>query len=717
MAPVSHRATLMSATCLATVTHVPTVQPGRGAAAMSMAVVSLASGLALSSPAHATLITFTETSTKAVLTGNILDVGDNTGFGANGGFVFLDGTSNNYGMVAKNVAGQNLAIVGATQTSWISLGSIPSSISSGSSDAFTVTVNPTGRTRGAASGTFTYRATPTVGASETNTITVRTTFVAPVASGAATTVYALAGSGTKASTAVTLTNIGDGNKSGLGAGSNLSSATSTFTTGTGWSGTANATNSLADGASSSAGTFTYTPQASRQTNTATVKSVFNNGNPNQTNAAVTLTTTLTGVTVAPQNTTTATGTTLYALPGKTATGSFVIKNVGDGSFVSKTLDGTLTTTITAGKGVTSSTANGNFNLADGKTGPAATTLTQTLTYTGQTRGASTAATVTASFTNGNSSGNNTGQTVTTTFAAQTVAPVASVTPTVSFGTLRTGTTATQTVTVKNTGDGNLAGADNGTTVLTNLRGTVGIGSGAISGGGGAVNLTDGTSASYTFTYAPTARGTSNVTVGTALTNGTNTANAAGTINTTMSGTAVGPVYDAKLNGNAIANTGTVGFVSWGGAAIQTSDLLISNITTDVAASNLTDLTLTFSIIGDATKEFQLSFDGGTTYGTAGGPMTVAKSAFKGVKVQFTNKVSGGDGFAQLRVATDEGAPLGGSGAIYVYNLSAIPEPGTLAVLGVGLLGLAVSRQRRRGRAFAALTAPPQQEDPSPPTAR
>jgi hypothetical protein len=246
---------------------------------------------------------------------------------------------------------------------------------------------------------------------------------------------------------------------------------------------------------------------------------------------------------------------------------------------------------------------------------------------------------------------------------------------------------------------------------------VGIGSGAVSGAGGAVNLTDGTSSTYTFTYAPTARGSTNITVGTNVTNGADSANSAGKLNTTMTGTAVGPVYDAKVNGNAIANSGTVGFVSWGGAAIQTSDLLISNITTDTAPSNLTDMTLTFSIIGDATKEFQLSFDGGLNYSIVGGPMTVAKSAFQGVKVQFTNKVSGGDGYAQLRVATDEGAALGGSGAIYVYNLSAIPEPGTMAVLGVGLLGLAVSRQRRRGRAFAALTAPPQQEDPSPPTAR
>ena len=56
MPPAMHRATLMSATCLATVTHVPTVQPGRGAAAMSMAAVSLASGLALSSPAAAAVI-------------------------------------------------------------------------------------------------------------------------------------------------------------------------------------------------------------------------------------------------------------------------------------------------------------------------------------------------------------------------------------------------------------------------------------------------------------------------------------------------------------------------------------------------------------------------------------------------------------------------------------------------------------------------------------
>lgn len=879
MPPATHRATLMSATCLATVTHVPTVQPGRGAAAMSMAAVSLASGLALSVPvpAEAAIIysvggsttgTMSNPSSNTVTTSltspfsNAADltITNNWLIGKSGSSTV---TVDN--LIDTKVTSTNRSVTFAFTSASLATVGANGTLSNGGSRVVTITATPT--VRGTTiTGGFTIRgSSPGVAAgnigsstnSDTTNVTVRVVGVAPVASAAAgATLYLLAGSGTSATTTFTITNTGNGNlDTGAGTAANLSTATNTFTTATGWATTTaaltNSTSLTGNGTTfgswTAATRFQYTAQSARATNTATITSNFNNGTTTG-NAAGSITTTLTGVTVAPiattstttasgtqyvlagsgatrtvtlkvsntgdgsrvgasltgtlsntagtgfssttaagtfnladgvtgpaattltqtltytaeatrsgsvrtassvatfsngsadgknsaaasatvalsaqtvapQNTITATGTTLYALPGKTASGSLVIQNVGDGSFLSKTLDGTLTTTITAGKGIPSIySGTTNFSLADGKTGPAATTLTQTLTYYGLTRGSSTSATVTASFTNGNSSGNNTGQTVTTTFVAKTVAPEVALPTSVSFGTQRVGTKTSQTVTVKNAGDGNLAGADNGTTILTNLRGTVGSASGIISGAGGAVNLTDGTTSTYTFTYAPTARGITKITVGADMVNGHVVTNSAAKYDIAMSGTAVAPVYDAKLNGNAIANSGTVGFVSWGGAAIQTSDLLISNITPD-APSSLTDLTLTFSIIGDATKEFQLSFDGGKSYAdysTASSPITVAATAFQGVKVQFTNKVSGGDGFAQLRVATDEGAPLGGSGAIYIYNLSAIPEPGTLAVLGVGLLGLAVSRQRRRGRAFAALTAPPQQEDPPPPTAR
>ena len=74
--------------------------------------------------------------------------------------------------------------------------------------------------------------------------------------------------------------------------------------------------------------------------------------------------------------------------------------------------------------------------------------------------------------------------------------------------------------------------------------------------------------------------------------------------------------------------------------------------------------------------------------------------------------------AFIRIETDEGAALGGAGAVYVYNLIwTVPEPGTIAVFGAGLLGLAISRQRRRGRAFVALTTKPEEEEETPKSAR
>ena len=60
----------------------------------------------------------------------------------------------------------------------------------------------------------------------------------------------------------------------------------------------------------------------------------------------------------------------------------------------------------------------------------------------------------------------------------------------------------------------------------------------------------------------------------------------------------------------------------------------------------------------------------------------------------------------LTIRTDEGASQNGAGTIYVYDLRwTVPEPGTLMVFGVGMLGLAISRRNRRGNAEAvSLTA-------------
>ena len=649
----------------------------------------------LSMPVEAALVTFVETSNRANLVGSNLAVGDNTVTSV--GYTYLDSVSYAATMSVTNISPLNVAASTTESTSWLSLNGVSSPVAAGKSDGFNVRINPTGESRGAKSGSFTYNVSDVAAGgttTEAHVINVNTTFVAPVASSTVSTVYVLAGSGNTGNTAVTLKNVGDGNLSGLGGGTNLSGATNVRTLTTGWTGSVANTSSLADGASSSAGTLTYKAQASRATNTMTVTSAFTNGNPNNLNTANTLTTTLTGVTVAPVQSVANSGTTIYALPGMSVTRDVTIQNIGDGSFVSKTLDGTVTTNNGTGF---SSTAAGAFSLNDGKTGPAASTLTQTVTYAGVTRGASSTASVIAAFTNGSSAGTNAAQTVTTTFNAQTVAPVASVAATASAGTVRVGTSASASFVVKNTGDGNKAGADNGTTLLSNLRGTVGASAGVFSGGGNAINLIDAGSTSASFVFAPTARGAQSTTVTTTLQNGADTSNNKGTANTVVSGTAVGPVYGATISGGgAIVNGGRIDFGEFVGG-LTMRDLLISNLSNDAASKSLTDLTLTSISISDA-NEFSFSLSGFNTINspTSGVVSNLQNSTKIGdIQIQFNNLTSK-SGQAYLTIQTDEGAALGASGAVYVYDLRwTVPEPGTIMVLGTGLLGLAISRRNRR----------------------
>jgi hypothetical protein len=601
-----------------------------------------------------------------------------------------------------------------------------------STDSLSTTFTYTGATTRGSSDTATIAATYTSGgtknAGSTATTVLTGTTVAPVNSTTATntTLYALPGQ--KASGTFSVTNVGDGSY----AGASLTGTLTTTVT-TGFSGSVGDVNfNLADGkapstpaATTLTQTMTYTGQATRSgaSVAATVTASFTNGHTDGNNASQTITKVFTGQTVAPVQSVTTGGANVYALPGQTVTRDFTIANTGDGSLVGATLNGTTSNTL--GGGFASVTATGSFALNDGVTGPAASTLTHTVSYVGQsTRGTTSTATVTAAFSNGSSAGTNASQTVTQTFKAQVVAPVSSTTaaPT-TLGPVRVGTSTTGSVTVKNIGDGNLAGADNGTTLLTNLRGNVSVSGSTAITGGGAVNLTDSSSQTYMFTYAPTARGTQSATITTAFTNGSvDGKNMASTASSTVTGTAVGPDFDAVVAGKnassgAIINGGTILFGdAVGGLTLQ--DLLISNLSNDAASKALTDLTLTnVTITGSTEFSFSLSgFDSPDTGFSTSTKNAVLSNLYNGdgsgsIAIQFVNKA--GTGAAQLRIETDEGAALGGPGAIYVYNLIwTVPEPGTIAVFGAGLLGLAISRQRRRGRAFVALTAKPD-EDKAP----
>lgn len=743
MPPASQRITLLSATSLASAVAVGAAQQAKAAVIYSVQVRN-PNELTQTNNSTLTVLSVTDVLGRPAGNGALL-ASTNTAYSLVGASTVRTVTVTRRSSTQTNTTTLTIGSVastdtGATFAATLSDNTLPASGTSSRTISVTLTPSVRSGTTTTISNTFTLTGTNpasnsgtspswtyVANAADKTNFTFNTIAVAPVSSTTATgtTLYALPG-GTAQGT-VNIQNVGDG--SYLTA---TLTGTLTSTLSTGFSGSvANGNFGLRDGAAlagkvagASAATtltqtLTYTGQSARGvSSTATVTAAFANGSTDNTNKAHSSVTTFTGTTVAPVQSVTTGGPNVYALPGQTVTRDFTIKNIGDGSLAGATLNGTTSNTL--GSGFASVTATGSFALNDGVSGPAATTLTHTITYTGQsTRGTTSTATVTAAFSNGNSAGTNASQTVTQTFKAQVVAPVASTTaaPT-SLGTVRVGTTSTGTLTVKNIGDGNLAGADNGTTLLSNLRGTVSVSGNSAFTGGGAVNLTDSSSQTYMFTYAPTARGTQSGTITTALTNGAaNGTNAASTASSTVTGTAVGPDYDAAVKGSGtIINGGTILFGEYaGGLTLQ--DLLISNLSNDVASKALTDLTLTnVTITGSTEFSFSLSgFDSGNTgsYGTSTKNAVLSNlqngDGQGAISIQFVSK-TGGFSSALLRIETDEGAALGGAGAVYVYNLVwSVPEPGTIAVFGAGLLGLAISRQRRRGRAFTALTAKPEED--------
>ena len=616
---------LLSATSLASVTYTPSIAArpasiaapapslfARRTGAGGMVAVSLATALATQSAPASAAVIFSTTGTN--LSGTNFLIGDTVSGGA--GYTLITGSSITASLTTKNLnaAMISTAVTAVPGTIGLNVTGVPASIAGNATDAFNVRVTPT--VRGAASSTFTYSAWGAGGftstAKDSTVYTVQTTGVAPLANVTASQVYVLAGSGSKATTSVVISNIGDGNlaTSLSTTTTNLSAGTNSVTLGSaGWSGSVANTGALADSnskaaspvTSSSAGTLTYTAQASRGSSAATVTSAFTNA----------------------------------------------------------------------------SNVAGSVNKAS---------------------------------------------TTTTLVVGTTVAPVASVTSSVDYGQLRAGTSAAAAITVQNTGDGNLAGK----TSTFNLGGSVAAATGTFKGAGGTLNGATGlndsnfgggavTSATYSFTYAPTARGSDSTNVTTTLSNGLSNKNAAGTLTTALSGTAVGPDYGAALNtaGNPISSGATVSFGD-AAAGVTKQSLLISNISKDNASTALTNMTITAQIIGDAASEFSFSLSGffSGNAGSGVGPMTaVLRNAFNSsdlgtLAVQFVSK-SGGNASAQLRIQTDEESALGTMGSsIYVYNLiGTVPEPGTMMVLGTGLLGLAITRRNRRGKTEAvALTA-------------
>jgi hypothetical protein len=255
----------------------------------------------------------------------------------------------------------------------------------------------------------------------------------------------------------------------------------------------------------------------------------------------------------------------------------------------------------------------------------------------------------------------------------------SVPSSVGFGQVRTGTTSVQNISFANTSAASISGTYNPT-----------LPSG-MSENSGTFSLSGGQTAISAVTFAPISRGTYNGTVSYT----SNVAN--GTI--AITGTAVGPVFSTNV-GTSPLTVIHVGTTAPGSAT--TFDLKISNISTDdVNGTNLANLTLeSENITGPTASAFYVVPLTQNVLGDAAADSPLANST--DLSIVF-NPATSGNFTDYLTITTDQGAPLGDVGQQFTYVLtgdtggSPTPEPAALTLMGLGALGVMLSRKLQPNR--------------------
>jgi hypothetical protein len=444
----------------------------------------------------------------------------------------------------------------------------------------TVTSNPYGFTGGTSAGStgetamasgsakVTVANNTGKGSSQTSTITLLGTTVAPIEGVAVANAGDVLVHVNSAAATVTVNNTGHGNLSGLGSVSNLNGTVG------GSSGLFNGSGggvSLGD-TSSTGFTYVFTPTQIGATSTS-VSANFSNGDATGGNASNSANVTISGTGVAPiQNTTVSnsgnagstpnTGNVGFALVGvQTGTATISVLNSGNGNLdttVAKSISNLNGTVGASGSSVFQGSGT-SLSLNDG------TTTSTSYSFNPTARGTASTAIVTT-YSNGNSSGNNLSQTVTTALSGQGVAPVEGMTGGTAGFTL-VGTSHTATVTVTNSGDGNLSGLGS----ISNLNGSVGgppVGSTEFAGPSPnptTVSLTDASSAKINYVYAPTTRGADSGTVTGTFSNGSaDSLNRAHTNTAVVTGIGVAPIQSTQsvATGPTYVLVGTTGNLSF-----------------------------------------------------------------------------------------------------------------------------------------------------------
>src|SRR6185437_3967257 len=282
-------------------------------------------------------------------------------------------------------------------------------------------------------------------------------------------------------------------------------------------------------------------------------------------------------------------------------------------------------------------------------------------------------------------------------------PVQAVT-TANAGPVRIGTTGAATISISNVGHGDLANGGSSANSAYNLTGAVGYattGAGLAANGAppSSVNLGDAASSTVTYTYTPLSRGTASSTATVSFADGkSDGSNAAQTVTATITAQGVGPTFTSVFNGvtdtptavakGATATTGPTISMTVGRNSTATYLLTLENTSTDPGAANLTDLTIeSFAFSGADAGSFNSTFTNGTVI-HEGDSIVIPITVVGGNTVGPLNST--------LTLFTDESAALGGIGDTFTYRLAAaVPEPENLAVFGLGLVGLAGLRRRRK----------------------
>ena len=277
-----------------------------------------------------------------------------------------------------------------------------------------------------------------------------------------------------------------------------------------------------------------------------------------------------------------------------------------------------------------------------------------------------------------------------------VAPVERVS-TGSAPVARIGTSSLQTVTVSNTGDGNLSGLGD----LSDLHGSLGASTGVFAGSGGSFDLADSSQTSFDYTFTPVAHGTATATVTANFLNGSpDGKNQAASQDVTLSGQGVGPEYSSSTAPGGVIDLGTINLGGTGAG-----DLEISNISTDPTSTSptLTELSLLAADFQGEPPGFALeNFVPDTV---------LSEGDLFDLKISF-DATSLGMQTADLAITTDQNSAFGQMGQTFDYQIVAdvvpVPEPRTWVMLltGFGLAGLRLARGSGRRK---PATPGPQQE--------